>query len=348
MRQNIRKISLPEGEIIPLKYDFMFTKIFNDPNNIEIVEGFVSSYLGLSLKEVHGKIKVKSRNLMITNKKDADNEVDLLLELDDNKKMNIEISTDVSQGIKDRNVVFLSKIHSRNLEYGMNDYSLIYPSIQINLVAHKINKKDLIEEYYLRNESGDILTEKFRIDYIDMEKAKNVCYNDGKKEKIRKWCEIIMLNKKEELKEALRESNIMSEKAKKRLSEDVEKLSSDKDAMIIYTKLSKWEMEHNTIMKEAKEEKEYYRNLIEKEKIKIKESEKKLQENEKKIKEDEKKLKEDEKKLKQDKKNLKENEEKIKENEKINIASNLLEMNISIEDISNATGLPINKIQNLK
>ena len=208
MKKNIRKSLLPEGEIIPLKYDFMFSQIFNNPENIEIVEGFVSSYFDLPLDKVHNKVEIKSRNLNIENKKEANNEVDLLLELETKEKINIEISTDVSEGIKDRNIVFLSKIHSKNLEYGMNDYTKIYPSIQINLVSHNINEKNMIESYYLRNEEGKKLTEKLQIDYIDMAKAREVCYNEGtREEKIRKWCEIIMSNKKNEFEKVLKESN---------------------------------------------------------------------------------------------------------------------------------------------
>ena len=31
-RKNVRADKLPEGQIIPLKQDFMFTQIFNDEN----------------------------------------------------------------------------------------------------------------------------------------------------------------------------------------------------------------------------------------------------------------------------------------------------------------------------
>ena len=311
MKKDIRKNLLPEGEIIPLKYDFMFAQIFNNPENIEIVEGFISSYFDMPLEKVHNKIEIKSRKLDIENKKEANNEVDLLLELDNKKKINIEISTDVTQGIIDRNVVFLSKVHSKNIEYGMKNYEEIYPSIQINLVSHKINKKEIIERYYIRNEEGEILTENFRIDYIDMAKAIDVCYNEvNKKEKIIKWCQLIMSNKKDEFEKTLKESNIMSEKAKKKLSTDVEKISEDEDTVIIYTKLSKWEMEHNTIIKEAQMAKENAEKAL--------------------------------------KEGMQKGIEQGINKRNIEIAKNLLLKNIDVEIISETTGLTKEEVEKLK
>ena len=44
-RRNIRETFLKKGEIIPLNTDFVFTSIFNNQENIEILEAFLSIYL---------------------------------------------------------------------------------------------------------------------------------------------------------------------------------------------------------------------------------------------------------------------------------------------------------------
>lgn len=248
-------MKLPKDKIIPLKYDFIFTEIFNKEENIEIVEGFIACYLGLDMSKVHNKIQVKSRNLTVENKREANKEIDLLLDLD-GEKINIEISTRVNQGIIDRNVVYASKVHSMNLEYGVSDYTGILKTLQINLVSHSINEEELIESYCLRNKKGKELTKKLQIDFIDMSKAKKICYNEKTKEElIRKWCLVLLSENKIELKRNLRE-NIMSDKAKKRLSQDIEKLSNDEDAIVLYTKLSKAELERNTFIEGARIAKE--------------------------------------------------------------------------------------------
>ena len=41
----------------------MFTEIFNDEDNICILEEFVSSYLNIEFKEVRGNLKLLSRKL---------------------------------------------------------------------------------------------------------------------------------------------------------------------------------------------------------------------------------------------------------------------------------------------
>lgn len=45
--------ALKENELIPLTFDIMFTEIFNNPDNICILEEFISNYLDIPLKEVH-------------------------------------------------------------------------------------------------------------------------------------------------------------------------------------------------------------------------------------------------------------------------------------------------------
>lgn len=245
--------TIEKGKIIPLKYDFMFTEIFNKEENIEIVESFISNYLEIPLEEVRNKIKIKSRRIGKENKKEKDNEVDLLLEMK-KEKINIEISNGITQGIKDRNVVYISKVHGKNMIYA-DDYTDIGKTIQINLVSKKINEEEMIESYYLRNERGHKLTDKLQIDYVDMEKAIKKCYNEKKRErKIVKWCRLIMEEDKERFQEELREIEDMSEKAKEKLKEDVERLSEDEERVELYTKLSKHEMEHNTIIADCKRE----------------------------------------------------------------------------------------------
>ena len=53
--------ALKENELIPLTFDIMFTEIFNNPDNICILEEFISNYLDIPLKEVSGNLKILSR-----------------------------------------------------------------------------------------------------------------------------------------------------------------------------------------------------------------------------------------------------------------------------------------------
>ena len=70
MKNNIRTKELKEGEIIPLNFDFVFTSIFTNPDNMIIIENFVSCLLDLDLKLIKGNIKILNRNLSVENKKE--------------------------------------------------------------------------------------------------------------------------------------------------------------------------------------------------------------------------------------------------------------------------------------
>ncbi len=190
---NIRDQVLKKGEIIPLKYDFVFTSIFNDKNNMDIIEGFISSYLGIEVEKIRGKIKILGKDLPIDNKKEASNKVDLVLEYE-NKIINIEISNEMTKGIVERNIAYISKIHGRNVKYRMRDYNKIKNSLQINLDNNSIKfliGEKFIDKYYLMNEEGKKLTEKIEIDYINMEKSNEISYNE-KEEEIKRWCRVLL------------------------------------------------------------------------------------------------------------------------------------------------------------
>lgn len=53
-----RTKQLCPGEIIPLTFDYIFTAIFNNPNNVDIIEEILSSYLEIPLKNMEGKLKI--------------------------------------------------------------------------------------------------------------------------------------------------------------------------------------------------------------------------------------------------------------------------------------------------
>ncbi len=154
MKSDIRKQILQKGEIIPLSFDFMFTSIFNKKENIIILENFLSCYLEIPLENIRGKLILSPRNLELENKTVANKQVDLILELEE-EKINIELSNRITDGIINRNIIFACNIHSRNLKYGDNSYNSIGKTIQINLNHYHMNQ-EFKETYYLRNEKGKI------------------------------------------------------------------------------------------------------------------------------------------------------------------------------------------------
>ena len=243
--------ALKENELIPLTFDIMFTEIFNNPDNICILEEFISNYLDIPLKEVSGNLKILSRRLKKEVRYDSRKEVDLLLNYK-GKKINIEMSNNKSDGVINRNVVYLCKIHGNQLKVGDINYSKINSTIQIVFNNFNIGN-ELKTTWYLRNEEGQILTSKLRIDIINLVKGKDLCYTGSEKvDYLINWCKLLTTKDRENVKDI--SSQIMSHKSTDMLVNNMSALSEEDEMVKLYTKLSRREMEYNTYIAEATEE----------------------------------------------------------------------------------------------
>ena len=241
---------LEKGSIIPLTFDIMFTEVFNNQNNICILEEFIANYLNIPLPLVEGNLKILSRRLFKENRYDSKKEVDLLLDLN-GKKINIEMSNNNSMGVINRNVVYLCKVHGEQLKQSDYNYSHISETIQI-MFNNFNSQKELKTTWYLRDEQGNILTNKIRIDIINLVKGKDMCYTYKKDvDYLINWCKLLTESKANNLLDI--SHKLMSSKSTNVLLKDINKLNGDDEMVRLYTKLSRREMEYNTFIEEAKE-----------------------------------------------------------------------------------------------
>ncbi|MBR1817363.1 MAG: PD-(D/E)XK nuclease family transposase, partial [Bacilli bacterium] len=236
-------------QIVPISFDPVFTGIFNDENNIDIVENFLSVYLNIPLEKIKGHVSIKSRKIESKPKKERKKEVDLVLDID-GKKLNIEMNNKFQTPIADRNVVFICRIHGGQLKVGDNKYTNIKESLQINLNSEKINDDSLVESYCFRNEKGKILSKKIRIDVVDIEKAKEFKYNKSE-EKLARWLRALVSISLEELEKELGD-DLMEKESKEKLIEEVERYSEDEEIYDMYKYHSKQELIQNSLIDEAR------------------------------------------------------------------------------------------------
>ena len=260
-----RKQMLAPGEIIPLNFDFLFTSIFNNPDNMVIIENFLAIYFDIPLSTIRGKVIIKSRDLLPNAKIDADKQVDLLLDYE-GEKINIELSNYNSPGLIDRNIVYLASVHSHQMEYGVNNYAKIGKSLQIIFNNFACNHGELKRTYYLKNEDGEVLSEKLQVDIIDIVAGVKMWYTNCEN-KLANLCKMLVVNNMDELESVLKE--VMEMNAKEKLVKEVKKFSADDANIGLYTKLSHQEILKNTLVYEAEE-----RGRIEGEKKGITEGEK--------------------------------------------------------------------------
>ena len=242
--------TLKEGELIPLTFDIMFTEIFNNPDNICILEEFISNYLDIPLNLVIGNLEILSRRLSKEERYDSRKEVDLLLNYQ-GKKINIEMSNSASDGVINRNVVYLCKIHGRQLKTNDINYSKINDTIQI-MFNNFDTGNDLKTTWYLRDDAGNILTSKLRIDIINLVKGKDLCYTGSEKvDYLINWCKLLTTSNKDNVKNI--SCQIMSHKSTNTLMNNMSMLSEENEMVRLYKKLSRREMEYNTLIVEATE-----------------------------------------------------------------------------------------------
>jgi len=300
-------IKLKPGEIIPLTDDDMFTEVFNNEANMCVIEEFISTYFNYPLKDIKGNIKIMPRKLTRNRAKEKSKEVDLFLKYND-KNINIEMTTGWNQHIKDRNVIFLSNIHGRQLNKG-NKYIKIDESIQLNFCSFKCKGRTR-EKYYLKNQFGDVFTEKFRIDIVYMDELKNMCYNDDREMNILiGWSKVFKSLTRKELNDNLK--NLISISSSRQLIYDVSRLSGDEEMVKKYAGKTKWEATKETVEYEFKKRRE----LMDEREKELDEKESKLDEKESKLDEKESKLDEEIKKLDEYKKMLEKKEmELLKKN----------------------------------
>ena len=296
----IKEKVLKQDEIIPMTFDPMFTEIFNNKKNIDLLEEFISYYMEIPIDFVKGNLILLSRNLKKKNLKSSKKEVDLLLDLN-GKKYNIEVSNKWNQGIIDRNILYLSNIHGEQLKSGFADYNEINESIQINLNNFD-SEEDIKTSYYFTNDKGKILSKKCRIDVINLEKGTKMSYTDDERtNRLIDWCKVFTSTTEEELMSCAK--RVLSNNSASKLVSEVKRLSGDDEMIDVFDMNNKRDLELKCIYDEI------YEN--------------KLQER------------------------LKQAEEKIEKENKLKIAKNLLDLNMSINDISRVTGLTKEEIEKL-
>ena len=250
MTKQIRTKNIKKDEIVPITFDYVFTNIFNNEQNIPILESFLSSYFEIPIEKIKGNVKLKNRNLTLKHKRARYKQLDLVLKLNKNI-INIELNNNYSEGIKERNIVFICDIHASQLKISDNKYQIINSTVQINL-NNVASKKPLKESYYLKNEKGQILSKKIRIDEINLKKGRKMCYTNSET-KLARWCMVLTSKNKKEFEKALGD-DLMEKNVRDILISEVDKYSIDEESYGIYSNYSREELERNTLIADAKKD----------------------------------------------------------------------------------------------
>jgi len=228
-------------EFIKASNDGVFKKVFGDEKNRDILEKLIE----VSLKR---KIKVKELLMQDVPKEsieEKDKTLDVLV-LADGEKINIELNIGIYDGLYNRNACYIFSKYVGSVKTGGN-YKKMENFIQINLTSGLPQEKQVISKYEL----VDIKTrEKFiknlEIYEFNLDKIKDLCYNEGKKEY--KILATLMCDK-EELHEICKGDKVLE-----RLESEVVRMNEDDQIRENLLAIENAKRVHNTLMENAKEE----------------------------------------------------------------------------------------------
>ena len=167
--------------------------------------------------------------------------------------INIELNNSFTPNLKERNIVYACNMHGGQLKYKDNSYRNIKSTLQINLnTSDRPYTEELVESYYLYDPKTETcFTKKLQIDVINLQNYNKECYNQ-REEKLARWSKMFLAKTYEELNKAIGE-DLMDNSVKKKLVNEVERCSEDREFIELYSMYSKEELEWNTILEDEKE-----------------------------------------------------------------------------------------------
>ena len=167
---------ITEKELIPLKFDLVFKRVFGDKNDLQPIRCLLKRILNIEPKEIN----ILNSEIIGKPYKDKNVNVDLIVTLEDNTHIMIEINTDVNSALIDRNFFYLCRVISNNLKPNIS-YNELNKHIQINFDFRGLHKKPIMHYKITSQETGETLTDKLEIVRIDVPYFSSKWYNTGKK-----------------------------------------------------------------------------------------------------------------------------------------------------------------------
>lgn len=300
-------------EIIPGTFDLVFKRILT--NNREYLAEIVSGITNIPKEDIIEKAEIKNSEHIVSNINEKKKMSDLIIEVEENV-INLEMDREYYKEINRKNNEYIFKISMVNKDKNI---------MQINFLGYKEEKKNIISKIMLRDEEGNIEDDSITKYKVNLENLKEKYYNNNKLTKIEKRLLMLILEKREELKDISRGDKVMEE-----VNKELNELSDDKYLSLLYDWKERQRFIFNSQMKDFLEE-------MEKEKEKMKMEKDKIEEEKNKIEEEKDKIEEEIRETAR---------EEIKESRKA-IAKKMLEKRMDIKEISDITSLTEDEIKKL-
>ena len=227
-----------------LKNDIIFKAFFSKKGNEEFLIDFLNALLGIEIIKIEIREEVNLEQLAVSEK---GGRLDLQAILNDGVIVNIELQIENQYNIKERTSLYAAKILSRNIPRGI-DYEDMNKVIMINILGYNMFEH---EDYI--SKSAIVLDKHREYEIMDnvkwyfIELPKFRKYNPDMNEKINQWLAFIDDENKEMVKVA-EEKNKTLKKARK----EIDYLTGDAALRRLAELREKWEFEYKVSMSNAK------------------------------------------------------------------------------------------------
>ncbi|MBP3597310.1 MAG: Rpn family recombination-promoting nuclease/putative transposase, partial [Clostridia bacterium] len=199
--------------------DFVFKKLFGEEKNVDILKDLIQAILpDLSIHKIKINKDVTLERKLITDKLGI---LDIVAELNDNTKINIEIQVENLYNIVDRSVFYQSGLYHESLKKG-ESYNNSFKTIGIWITNYDVFKEGPFHEVarLRRDYQNIVLTDKYELHYIQLTKFKRKCQRISTK--LHHWLTFIINENLEEIK-------MLDNEYIKKAEEELEYLSGDEE-----------------------------------------------------------------------------------------------------------------------
>lgn len=246
-------------DLVNLRVDFAFKRLFGVKGNEEILIGFLNAVLKNSLEEPITSLHVEDPHLPKNHKKDKLSILDLRATLNNGIKVNIEIQIKNKKDMVERSLYYWARMYSSQLEKG-DDYKYLRKTITINLIDFILftNKEGFhTKGRFTDEDTNHILSEHMELHFIEIPKIiqqwQDELINPWKDTFVR-WMLLFPAHENEHLTKVLEEIAMEKDPILKKAIQDWEYMSSDVSFRRIYEAREKHLRDRNAELEYAKEE----------------------------------------------------------------------------------------------
>ena len=245
-KDSYKKEEYYKGYKIPIISDTMFKTMINNTNRKQYASLLISIVLKKDYKEIYDNIEFIKDTLDKEREIEKGREVDFICKLED-EYVGIEMNNNFSKSSLERNISYCMDIYKSNLRRG-ESYSFNHVvQININNFFFKGNDQGT-EEYSLKNNKGELLTDKIKIFNIYLPLIRKKYYNGEELSDLEKLMLVFNEEDNEKLSKVYEGESIMEEYVK-----DAKRASMEDDIVGLYDKELHEEKLRITELEEARE-----------------------------------------------------------------------------------------------